>query len=166
MGSENILGDFKMKKIYIYNNIEYDEIPSFYWPNSSPITEAFFILKGGRIEEREEAPVEEPEEPEEIRLSKLVILETIKILVGEKYFVQALKELELYEAWTAAQYIATSYPDFEEIVKSIKQKMIDLKEAELRAQGLAESSITLQLHSFAGTISIAYTQILDRGRLA
>ena len=149
-----------MKK-YIINDKEYDFLPTSLWPNISPITEEFFINNGGQIIE-----VEDAAEPEEIRLSKLVILETIKILVGEKYFVQALKELELYATWNAAQYVSTSYPNFEEIVTSIKQKMVDLKEAELRAQDLAESSITSQLHSFTGTISIAYTQILDRGRLA
>ena len=43
-------------KVYIYDNEEYEEIPYWIWPNTSPITERFFIGHGGRIEEREDPP--------------------------------------------------------------------------------------------------------------
>ena len=47
-------------KYYIIDDKEYNEMPTWLWPNTSPITESFFIGQGGRIEEREDPPEPTP----------------------------------------------------------------------------------------------------------
>ena len=40
-----------MTKTYIYDGITYKEMPYWIWPNTSPITDAWFISHGGSIRE-------------------------------------------------------------------------------------------------------------------
>lgn len=118
-----------MRKIYIYNGIEYEEMPYWLWPNTSPVTETFFIAQGGRIEEREVPP--EPEEPK--HYSKLQILLYIKkdlnLLVpgtspqNDKRFLNVLEDLGFFIYWDAADFISTDYENFEEIIEAVKNAM-------------------------------------------
>lgn len=120
-------------KYYIINDKEYEEIPYWLWPNTSPITESFFIEHGGRIEERED-PDPEPEIKHYSKLQILLhakadlpmITEGLDIKHGDKIFIEALKSLDLYEAWNAADYISTDYDNYEIIVSSIKDKCKDI----------------------------------------
>ena len=118
-----------MRKIYIYNGIEYEEMPYWLWPNTSPVTESFFIGQGGRIEEREVPPA--PEEPK--HYSKLQILLYIKkdlnLLVpgtsphNDRRFLNVLEDLGFFIYWDAADVISTDYENYEEIVEAVKEAM-------------------------------------------
>lgn len=138
-------------KYYIINNKEYEEMPYWLWPDTSPITESFFIEKGGRIEEREEPP--EPED--EIKsFSKLQILLHMKadfILIttnakkGDKVFLEALTNLDLFNIWDAAACISTDYEGYEDILAAVKDEMcniiLDDNAAIWRKEGYTEQEI-------------------------
>lgn len=126
----------------------YDEMPYWLWPQTSPITETFFIEQGGRIEEREE-----PEPEEILHFSKLQILLYIKSNLQllaisksiDKVFLKALEELDLFVYWDAAEYISTDYENFDSIIEAVNDKLWNLIINEhidaWRAQGYSEKAI-------------------------
>ena len=144
-------------KIYIYNNKEYEEIPYWIWPETSPVSELWFTEHGGIIEEREDPPV-----PEVKHYSKLQILLHMRAdlpnygeapyINGDHLFINALDNLDLHNAWNAAEYISTDYKDYEEIVSSVKQEMIRLQlvwhKDQWTKQGYSEQEIIDKAEGF------------------
>lgn len=137
-----------MKKIYFYNDKEYEVLPAWLWPNVSPVTENFFIAQGGRIEEQEDPPI-----PEIKHYSKLQILLYIKqdlhllalMKSIDKIFLKALEELDYFIYWDAAEYISTDYENYDSIIEAVKERLWNLIINEYidiwRAQGYTEKAI-------------------------
>ena len=61
-----------MKK-YIYDSQEYDEIPTWLWPNTSPVTERFFLAHGGTITEVPDPPEPTPDTTERDNAEKAIV---------------------------------------------------------------------------------------------
>ena len=156
-------------KYYIINDKEYEEMPYWLWPNTSPITESFFIEQGGRIEEREVPPA--PEEPK--HYSKLSILLYIKQDLNllalsksiDKVFLKALEELDLFIYWDAAEYISTDYENFDSIIEAINDKLWNLIINEhidvWRAQGYSEKAIEDMISSRKYYFDSGWTKALN-----
>lgn len=149
-----------MKK-YVINDTEYNFLPIHLWPNTSPITDAFFIAHGGVITE-----VDDPVEEEgEIRYSKISILHILSMACCRSEFFKALKELDLYDFWDAANEISTAYPNYEQISSSIIEKMRSYREAALEEEGVTEALKESSLHSFDESMKWVLNKIDKEARI-
>ena len=156
-------------KYYIINDEEYTDLPTWLWPDTSPITEAFFIKQGGRIEEREDPPA--PEGPK--HYSKLQILLYMKkhlcllqlTKAFDKIFLRSLEILDFYDYWNAADYISTDYEDYESIVAAVKEEVwtLTLEEhvASWRAQGYTEEAINDMTASILKTFDSGWRRAVE-----
>lgn len=121
-----------MKK-YIYENQEFEEIPAWIWPNTSPITERFFLNHGGRIVE-----IPEPEEVTPIIYSKYKLklaCEKRNLWAEVKSYIEQAGK---WESFLLINDIASDNAEFTQVLPIIKEAFgAELVEAVL-AESIAE----------------------------